>query len=83
MHSLAAKNNCTDMELFPVSKTDVPRVVLERFSVFLDNVGCKLGIARLERWDKENNLHLQAAAEINWNRNDCKSLTKKFEVNRT
>jgi len=78
---LQPKTICTDMEVFPASKTDVPRVVLERFSVFLDNVDCKLGIARLERWNKENNLHLQAAAEIKWNRNDCKSLTKKFEVN--
>ena len=75
------------MELFPAeswsitvsaSKTDVPRVVLQRFNKFLDNVGCKLGIACLERGDKGNNLHLQAAAEINWNRNDNKSLTKKL-----
>jgi hypothetical protein len=75
------------MDLYPAeswsitvqaSKTDVPRVVLERFSVFLDNVSCKLAIACLERGDKENNLHLQAAAEINWNRNDNKSLTKKL-----
>jgi hypothetical protein len=75
------------MELFPAeswsitvaaSKTDVPRVVLERFSVFLDNVSCKLGITCLERGDKENNLHLQAAVEINWNRNDSKSLTRKI-----
>jgi len=75
------------MDLFPAEswsitvsacKTDVPRIVLQRFSHFLDNVGCKLGIACLERGDKENNLHLQAAAEINWNRNDNKSLTKNF-----
>jgi hypothetical protein len=75
------------MDLYPAeswsitvaaSKTDVPRVVLERFSVFLDNVSCKLAIACLERGDKENNLHLQAAAEINWNRNDSKSLTRKI-----
>ena len=84
---LQPKNNCTDMDLFPAEswsitvsacKTDVPRIVLQRFSHFLDNVGCKLGIACLERGDKENNLHLQAAAEINWNRNDNKSLTKKL-----
>ena len=84
---LQPKAISTDMELFPAeswsititaSKTDVPRVLLERFNVFLDKVGCKLGIAWLERGDKENNLHIQAAAEINWNRNDNKSLTKKI-----
>ena len=46
--------------------------------MFLDNVNCKLGIACLERGDKENNLHLQAAAEIKWNRTESKALCKKI-----
>ena len=80
-------NNKQDMELYPQEswsitvaaiKTDVPRVILSRFTKFLDNVGCKLGIACLERGDKENNLHLQAAAEIKWNRTETKALCKKI-----
>jgi len=71
---LNQKPEMTDMDLFPAescsitvaaSKSDVPKILLERFNLFLDNVGCKLGICSLERGDKENNLHLQAAAEIN------------------
>ena len=84
---LNQKPEMTDMDLFPAeswsitvaaSKSDVPKILLERFNLFLDNVGCKLGICSLERGDKENNLHLQAAAEINWNRNESKSLCRKL-----
>ena len=51
---------------------------MSRFNTFLVNVQCKLAIACLERGDKENNLHLQAAAEIKWNRTESKLLCKKI-----
>lgn len=57
-------------------KTDVPTVILQRFEAFLDKVKSIIGIACLERGDKENNLHLQAAAEISWNPEDSKGLAK-------
>lgn len=89
MHLLNSMNSSKlDMDLYPPEswsitvaalKRDVTRIILTRFQIFLDNVSCKLGIACLERGDKENNLHLQAAAEIKWNRTESKALCKKFE----
>lgn len=56
-------------------KTDVPRVILELFETFMTTVKCTLGIACLERGDKERNLHLQGAAQFPWNPEDTKGLT--------
>jgi hypothetical protein len=57
-------------------KTDIPTQALQDFNVFLDAVESKVAIACLERGDKENNLHIQAAARIRWNREDGKAMSK-------
>jgi cytidylate kinase len=41
---------------------------------------CTLAISCLERGDRENNLHLQAAAAICWNREDSKGLIKEVRT---
>jgi hypothetical protein len=61
-------------------KTDVPVGLLGEYNKALDSVGCKVAIACLERGDKENNLHVQSAAEICWNPDDGKGLAKYFRT---
>ncbi|KAJ1413069.1 hypothetical protein B484DRAFT_467708 [Ochromonadaceae sp. CCMP2298] len=60
------------------TKTDVPGFLLADFEAVLTELGSTLAIACLERGDKENNLHLQAAATFSWNRNDPKGLAAYF-----
>jgi hypothetical protein len=57
-------------------RTDVLAGILKAFDVALATLGAKIAIASLERGDKENNLHLQAAAAICWNKEEAKALAK-------
>jgi hypothetical protein len=43
---------------------DVPQPLLGDFDLFLATMQCSMAIACLERGDKENHLHLQAACAI-------------------
>jgi hypothetical protein len=61
-------------------KSDVPVQLLADFSVCMTSLKCTLAISCLERGDKENNLHLQAAAAICWNREDPKGLGKELRT---
>jgi hypothetical protein len=56
------------------TRSDVPTFLLEDFDEVLNKLGSTCAIASLERGDKENNLHLQGAAQFCWNREDPKSL---------
>ena len=55
-------------------KTDVPLIILSLFDDFMNRMNCHLGIACLERGDKDNHLHLQAAAEVAWDPDDQKGI---------
>jgi hypothetical protein len=56
--------------------TDIPASCLSDYDKFLDTVKCKVAIASYEHGDKENNLHLQSAADIFWNKEDGKGMAK-------
>ncbi|KAJ1434658.1 hypothetical protein B484DRAFT_393902 [Ochromonadaceae sp. CCMP2298] len=72
-----SKKRCEEyhvVQCYKCRKTDVPRFILEDFDDLFTVLGCSTAIACLERGDKENHLHLQAAAQICWNREDPKAL---------
>ena len=46
----------------------VPREILDDFGKACEELNSVLYIASLERGDKENLLHVQAAAEVRWNK---------------
>ena len=47
---------------------DIPKEFLASFERLMEDLKSVLFIACLERGEKENNLHLQAAAEICWDK---------------
>jgi len=59
--------------------TDVPKYLLDSFQKAMETLQSVLYVASLERGDKQNHLHLQAAAEIRWDRNNVPALVKHLK----
>jgi hypothetical protein len=62
-----------------VSNGDLPIFFLESFEQTMVSLKAVLYVACLERGDVKNQLHLQAAAEIHWNREELPELVKKMK----